>query len=147
MRSFDDSSLYSLTLPAASPSVYHWQAGTTSSPGYRSPAPIIDTGRNRLYDRWGSEFTSHETVHHAAKEFARGDVTTNIVEGMFGVIKRGKVGIYQHCGEQHPQRYLDEFAFRWNNCSKLEIEDEERARVAAYGMNDKRLTYRWTEAG
>jgi hypothetical protein len=56
------------------------------------------------------------------------------------------VGIYQHCGEQHLQRYLDEFTFRWNNRSKLGIEDEERARVAAYGMNDKRLTYQWTEA-
>jgi hypothetical protein len=51
------------------------------------------------------------------------------------------------CGEQHLQRYLDEFTFRWNNRSKLGIEDEERARAAAYGMNDKRLTYRWTEAG
>jgi hypothetical protein len=75
------------------------------------------------------------------------DVTTNTVEGMFGIFKRGMVGIYQHCGEQHLQRYLDEFTARWNNRSKLGVEDQERARIAAYGMNEKRLTYRWTEAG
>jgi hypothetical protein len=39
------------------------------------------------------------------------------------------------------------FIFRWNNRSKLGIEDEERARVAAYGINDNRLTYRCPEAG
>jgi hypothetical protein len=31
----------------------------------------------------------------------RGDVTTNTVEGFFGVLKRGMKGVYQHCGEQH----------------------------------------------
>jgi ISXO2-like transposase domain len=41
-------------------------------------------------------------------------VTTNTVEGFFGVFKRGMIGAYQHCGEQHFQRYLDEFTFRFN---------------------------------
>ena len=57
----------------------------------------------------GRPIASHDTVHHAAKEFAHDDVTTNTI------FKRGMVGIYQHCGEQHLQRYLDEFTFRWNN--------------------------------
>ncbi len=102
----------------------------------------LHTDESRLYDGLGSEFASHETVHHAAKEFARGDVTTNTVEGMFGIFKRGMVGIYQHCGEQHLQRYLDEFVFRYNNRVKLGIGDQQRARIAAYGMNHKRLTYK-----
>ena len=37
------------------------------------------------------------------------------------------VGVYQHCGEQHFQRYLNEFSFRYSNRSKLGIDDEERA--------------------
>jgi len=53
------------------------------------------------------------------------DVTTNTVEGMFGIFKRGMAGIYQHCGEQYLPRYLDEFTFRWNNLSKLGVEDHE----------------------
>lgn len=109
----------------------------------------LHTDESRLYDGLGSEFAAHETVHHAAKEYARGNgdtlVTTNTVEGMFGVFKRGMIGVYQHCGEQHLQRYLDEFTFRWNNRSKLGIEDQQRARIAAYSMSGKRLTYRRTD--
>jgi hypothetical protein len=45
----------------------------------------------------------------------RGDVHTNSAEGFFGVFKRGMRGVYQHCGEQHLQRYLNEFAFRHNS--------------------------------
>jgi hypothetical protein len=41
-------------------------------------------------------------------------VTTNTVEGFFGIFKRGMVGVYQHRGEQHLQHYLDEFTFRYN---------------------------------
>ena len=50
--------------------------------------------------------------------------------------------MYQHCGEQHLQRYLDEFAFRYTNRAKLGIDDDERAVIAAKGMDGKRLTYR-----
>jgi transposase-like protein len=100
------------------------------------------TDESKLYGSLGKEFASHETVNHAAREYARGDVNTNTVEGMFGVFKRGMVGVYQHCGEQHFQRYLDEFTFRFNNRSKLGIEDNARAVRAAKGMEGKRLTYR-----
>jgi transposase-like protein len=63
----------------------------------------------------GDHFASHETVTHGADEYARGDVTTNTVEGFFSVFKRGMRGTYQHCGPQHLQRYLDEFDFRYSN--------------------------------
>lgn len=102
----------------------------------------LHTDESRLYDGLGTEFATHETVHHAAKEYARGDVTTNTVEGMFGVFKRGMTGVYQHCGEQHLQRYLDEFTFRWNNRSRLGVEDQQRAAIACNAMGGKRLTYR-----
>ncbi len=51
-------------------------------------------------------------------------------------------GVYQHCGEQHFQRYLDEFAFRYNNRIKLGVDDSERALTALRGAAGKRLTYR-----
>jgi transposase-like protein len=106
----------------------------------------LHTDESRLYDAVGTEFATHETVHHGAGEYARGKgddlVTTNTVEGMFGVFKRGMTGIYQHCGEQHLQRYLDEFTFRWNHRVKLGIDDAERAAIALYQGEGKRLTYR-----
>src|SRR5262249_47579685 len=37
------------------------------------------------YPAIGREFASHETVNHTRKEYARGDVTTNTVEGYFSI--------------------------------------------------------------
>ena len=102
----------------------------------------LNTDESKLYGTLGKDFASHETVNHAAKEYARGDVTINTAEGYFGVLKRGLTGVYQHCGEQHFQRYLDEFSFRFNNRSKLGVEDTERAEKLTRGMEGKRLTYR-----
>jgi hypothetical protein len=41
------------------------------------------------YQALGEVFASHESVNHRAKEYARGDVTTNTVEAFFSVFKRG----------------------------------------------------------
>jgi len=102
----------------------------------------LHTDESRLYPRVGKEFAQHESVNHSAKEYARGDVTTNSVEGFFGIFKRGMVGVYQHCGEQHLQRYLDEFTFRYSNRIRLGVDDERRAEIAIVGAAGKRLTYR-----
>jgi hypothetical protein len=53
-------------------------------------------------------------------------VTTNTVEGAFGVFKRGMKGIYQHCAEKHLHRYLTEFDFRYNNRIALGVDDVAR---------------------
>lgn len=101
----------------------------------------LHTDESPLYVRVGDEFAIHATVNHGMKEYARGDVTTNTVEGFFGIFKRGMVGVYQHCGEQHFQRYLDEFAFRYSNRARLGVDDNERAAIAIRGAEGKRLTY------
>jgi hypothetical protein len=102
----------------------------------------LQTDESPLYPRISKEFAIHETVHHAIGEYARGDVTTNSVEGFFGIFKRGMTGIYQHCSEAHLQRYLDEFTFRYSNRSRLGIEDAERAAIALKRGEGKRLTWR-----
>ena len=109
-------------------------------------ASCLHTDESNLYPSFGGKFAKHETVNHSAKEYARGDVTTNSVEGFFGIFKRGMNGIYQHCGEQHFQRYLNEFAFRYNNRIKLGVDDAERAIIALRGAAGKRLTYRRASA-
>lgn len=75
-------------------------------------------------------------------EYARGDVTSNNVEGFFSIFRRGMEGVYQHCGEQHLQRYLNEFAFRYSNRAKLGVDDAERVQRLMKGIAGKRLTYR-----
>ncbi len=85
----------------------------------------------------------HESVDHN-KQFVRDGVHTNTLEGFFSVFKRGMVGTYQHCGEQHMQRYLAEFDFRMNHRIKLGYNDDMRADKALEGIAGKRLTYRRT---
>jgi transposase-like protein len=103
------------------------------------------TDESRLYK--GLEVASHERVRHAAKQYARGDVTTNSVEGFFSIFKRGMKGVYQHCSEKHLHRYLAEFDFRYNARSALGVEDTERATKAVKGAKGKRLTYRQPISG
>ena len=54
-------------------------------------------------------------MNHSKEEYVRGDAYTNTLEGYFSVFKRGMKGVYQHCDEQHLQRYLAEFDFRYSN--------------------------------
>jgi hypothetical protein len=75
---------------------------------------------------------------------AKGFVTTNTVEGLFGIFKPGMKGVQQHRGEQHLQRYLIEFDFRTSNRVALEVDDSERATKVLKGIEGKRLTFRWT---
>lgn len=102
----------------------------------------LHTDESRLYTKTGEEFARHETVRHSAKEYARGDVHTNTIEGVFSIFKRGMKGIYQHCAEKHLHRYLAEFDFRYNNRTKLGVNDVMRRDNALKGIDGKRLTYR-----
>jgi transposase-like protein len=101
----------------------------------------LHTDESKLYIKVGREFAAHETVNHARKEYARGDVTTNTVESYFAIFKRGMRGVYQHCSEKHLHRYLAEFDFRYNHRASLGFNDEERTIAAIKGGEGKRLTY------
>jgi transposase-like protein len=99
----------------------------------------LHTDESKLYIQVGAEFAAHETIHHASGEYARGDVTTNTVEGFFGIFKRGMRGNYQHCAEKNLHRYVAEFDFRY---STRGLTDGERAVLAVQSGKGKRLTYR-----
>ena len=102
----------------------------------------LHTDESRLYLGADAHVAEHHTVHHASKEYARGIVHTNTVEGFFSIFKRGMKGVYQHCGEQHLHRYLSEYDFRYNNRTALGVDDETRALKALRGVAGKRLTYK-----
>lgn len=102
----------------------------------------LHTDESRLYTRVGANFAAHETVTHRKKEYARGDVTTNSVEGYFSIFKRGMRGVYQHCDEKHLHRYLAEYDFRFNHREALGFDDGERTARAIVSASGKRLTYR-----
>lgn len=102
----------------------------------------LHTDESRLYTALGKEYASHDTVNHSAKEYARGIVHTNTIEGYFSIFKRGMKGVYQHCGEQHLHRYLAEFDFRYNHRIALGYNDKMRGENALKGIAGKRLMYR-----
>lgn len=105
---------------------------------------VLMTDEAGIYPATGAHYADHQTVNHSKYEYARGPVSTNTIEGVFSIFKRGMVGTYQHCGEQHLHRYLAEFDFRYNNRASLEIDDVQRAKTALKGIQGKRLTYRRT---
>ena len=90
----------------------------------------------------GKKFASHDFVNHSKDEYVRGEVTTNSVEGFYGLFKRGMIGVYQHCSEKHLHRYLAEFDFRYSNRIATGINDEGRANKALTKVIGKRLSYR-----
>jgi transposase-like protein len=100
------------------------------------------TDEHTMYKKIGREFAEHSAVHHYNKEYVRGDVTTNTVEGSFSIFKRGFKGIYQHCAEKHLHRYLAEYEFRYSNREAIGINDGARSVRALEGIVGKRLTYR-----
>jgi transposase-like protein len=104
------------------------------------------TDESRIYTGIGWNFASHSTVMHEAKEYVRGDVYTNTIEGYFSILKRGIYGIYQHVSEAHLKRYLSEFDFRYSNRINLGIDDAARADLALQGVRGKRLTYQTTRS-
>jgi hypothetical protein len=85
------------------------------------------------------------TLNHSKGEYVRGDAHTNTVEDYFSILKRGLIGTYHHVGENHLQRYVREFDFRYNNRESLGVNDTQRANAALKGIRGKRLTYRRTD--
>jgi transposase-like protein len=100
------------------------------------------TDEHVMYRRIGREFAEHGSVMHYNKEYVRGDVFTNTVEGCFSIFKRGMKGIYQHCAEKHLHRYLAEYEFRYSHREANGVNDAGRAARALEGIVGKRLVYR-----
>jgi transposase-like protein len=104
----------------------------------------LHTDESKLYGGVKKRVAKHETVRHAAGEYARDDVTTNTAEGHFGIFTRGLIGTYQYISEQHLHRYLAEFDFRQSHRVRLGVNDSVRAARILKGAEGKRLTYRQT---
>lgn len=105
-----------------------------------SPVATLHTDSAKIYIGPGAGMVAkHESVNHEAKEYVRGDVTTNRVEGFFSLIRRGLHGIYHSVSEKHLHRYISEFEFRYNHSG---LEDGDRVAATVRAGEGKRLMYR-----
>lgn len=57
----------------------------------------------------------HDTIVHSKKEYVKGDIYTNTVEGFFSQFKRSLDGTYHSVSLKHLQTYADQFAFHYNH--------------------------------
>jgi transposase-like protein len=85
-------------------------------------------------------FFRHDAVSHAAGEYARGPVSTNSIESVWAVLKRGIHGVYHHASPKHLSRYIDEFTFRLNE-GNVKRHSLERLASFVDAIVGKRLTY------
>lgn len=56
----------------------------------------------------------HRTVAHGKKQYVRGNVHTNTIEGFWSQFKRSVRGTYVHVSKTHMQSYINEFSFRYS---------------------------------
>lgn len=102
------------------------------------------TDEAKQYKKIGHHFSSHGSVNHSADEYMNHIqpwIHTATIESFFSVFKRGMKGVYQHSGENHLNRYLAEFDFRYNNRAFHGVDDAQRADRLLLGVVGKRLTY------
>ena len=80
----------------------------------------LEKGTRISTDEWGpyqilsSLGYDHQTVDHQAKEYARGDVHVNSVEGFWSQLKRSIRGTHVWVSGKHLPKYLGEFEYRYN---------------------------------
>ena len=94
------------------------------------------TGYNALRADYG-----HAAINHGTGEYSRGGVTTNGIESVWAVMKRGVYGVYHHVSEKHLARYVDEFTFRLND-GNVKNHTLERLESLANSCFGPRLTYK-----
>jgi transposase-like protein len=86
-------------------------------------AEAIMTDESPIYNFQTTKFRNvrHEQIKHKDKIYVRGDVHTNTVESAFSLFKRGLTGAFHKVSLKHLQRYLEEFAFRFNNRKSADL--------------------------
>lgn len=92
------------------------------------------------YKDMGGVFFTHETVNHLAGEYARGSVSTNSIESVWALLKRGIYGTWHQVSVKHLSRYVDEVVFRLN-AGNVERHTIDRLNSFIRGVDGKRLTY------
>jgi len=103
------------------------------------PYSLVYTDESSCYKWMGRPWSGgHASVNHSAREYVRGDVYTNTIEGFFSLFKRGIYGTFHSVGKKHLHRYASEFEFRHNTRG---LTDGERTLAAIRQAEGRRLSY------
>lgn len=103
----------------------------------------VFTDEHAGYDGLNVKF-QHDGVKHTQKEYVRGKVHTNTVEGYFSLLKRGVIGTFHQVSRKHLPLYVAEFDHRYNH---RKTTDGERTVAALRLAEGKRLTLKPLKKG
>lgn len=83
----------------------------------------IKSGAHIMSDEWWAytkldKDYKHSVVKHKRKEYVRGDVYTNTIEGAWSHLKRSMMGTYHRPSKEHLSKYCAEFEFTYNTRKK-----------------------------
>ena len=79
----------------------------------------VEPSAHLMSDEWkafvslGSAFVAHDTVHHKARDYARGPVHINSAEGFNDRIRRTVSGVFHHISPHLADLDFNEIGFRW----------------------------------
>src|SRR6516164_5610033 len=80
----------------------------------------VDATAHLMSDEWkafvavGQSFAAPETVQHGRREYVRGRVHANSVEGFNLWVQRTVAGVFHHISPEHADLYFHEIGFRWS---------------------------------
>lgn len=75
----------------------------------------VSTDTHTIYKGLRKLGYKHGRVNHHIEQWKRGIHYTNTIEGFWSHLKRGIVSTHVSVAPHHLQKYVDEFAFRYNN--------------------------------
>lgn len=91
-----------------------------------------------MYHRVGKRHT-HIVVNHKKGVYVDKDGnTTNGIENVWSILKRGIIGVYHNVSPHHLHRYCDEFTHRYN---VRELNDKDRFEISLFHSSQP-LTYK-----
>jgi transposase-like protein len=102
------------------------------------PGCVLITDEHNAYNGLDEEY-DRKTINHSLGEYSDKQGThTNTIEGFWGLMKRGFIGIYHSMSRKHLDLYCDEFTFRYST----RLFDSEKRFNKALSQSDGRLMYK-----
>ena len=98
------------------------------------------TDEHKAYDGLDGVFYKQKRVNHSAKQYVDGMASTNSIESVWAVLKRGYYGTYQNWSVKHCRAYVDEFTFRLNE-GNVKRDTQDRLDDLFRAMHGKEITY------
>ncbi len=78
------------------------------------PGSLISTDEHKSYRNLRRAGYLHRTVKHVDKEYVRGAVHVNTIEGFWSRLKNSIRGTHVHVSDRHMWKYVSEFSYRYN---------------------------------